>query len=698
MKKILPLVILLFAFSYTKAQYPAQAVNDAFVITRMAEKFHIQPRPLDDKMSADIFEDVFTTLDNNKIFLTREDMAKLLPYQNQLDDLIKNRKPDFLNQLTALLKQRLQMADTMIDNICKAPFNFSLHEKYTAAEDTSYPANTIEMRRKLYKHIKSSVLEAITDDDEILGMNAAQQKKYVDSMEVIGRNAAHKTYKRFIKRILQSAGGIEKSIGTAYCNAVATCYDPHTMYFTKEAKENFESELGNNPWLFGFGLDEDEDGDVEISNLVPGSPAYQSGLLNKGDKIVAVQWEGKEPIDVSGADAREIGGILDQSNHDKATLTVKKPDGSTREVPLMKKKMEAGEEDNNRVKSFVLKGKKNIGYISLPAFYSDWEDEENNVNGCANDVAKEIIKLKKENIEGLILDLRYNGGGSMQEATELAGIFIDAGPVQLIKEKDGKVLTLKDANRGTIYDGPLAVMVNGYSASASEMVAGVLQDYNRALIVGTPTYGKATAQIVLPMDTTIKLDKNGIDKNAESYLKTTVSAIYRVNGNTAQAKGVTPHILLPDITAAAAEKEANEKHALHPALIDANKYYRPLPPLNTTALESFAKNETAASSFYKEITAYASLLKEEQKPMDVSLKLGDALQKLKTEAAIETPEEFAAAKKDTVAVYTVQNNSYETHRLKTSEGLRELNEKWKLWLQYEPYLKTVYQLLLLMIK
>ena len=148
-----------------------------------------------------------------------------------------------------------------------------------------------------------------------------------------------------------------------------------------------------------------------------------------------------------------------------------------------------------------------MGYISLPAFYTDWQNNDKAGNGCADDVAKEIVKLKKENIEGLILDLRYNGGGSMQEAVDLSGIFIDAGPVAQIKSRDAKVYTMKDVNRGsTIYDGPLILMVNGYSASASEMVAGTLQDYNRAVIVGSPTYGKATAQVVLPMDTTINLD------------------------------------------------------------------------------------------------------------------------------------------------------------------------------------------------
>src|SRR6185295_15214954 len=200
---------------------------------------------------------------------------------------------------------------------------------------------------------------------------------------------------------------------------------------------------------------------------------------------------------------------------------IKKADGSERSVSLWKEKREE-DDDDNKVKSFLLKGSKTIGFLSLPAFYEDWENEKG-INGCANDVAKEILKLKKESIEGLILDLRYNGGGSMQEAVELAGIFVDAGPVGQYKTREAKVYTLKDVNRGTIYDGPLMVLVNGYSASASEMVAGTLQDYNRAVIVGSPTYGKATAQVVLPMDTTINPGDDNKNKKAASDLKVTVS-------------------------------------------------------------------------------------------------------------------------------------------------------------------------------
>ena len=316
-----------------------------------------------------------------------------------------------------------------------------------------------------------------------------------------------------------------------------------------------------------------------IDNLEPGSPAFRSGKLNKGDKFISVQWEGKEVIDVSDISIGEFGRLLDESNHTMALFTVKKADGTLVKISLQTE--EANNEDGDKVKSFILKGAKTIGYIYLPVFYEDWDTNNQGLNGCANDVGREILKLKKENIDGLILDLRNNGGGSAEEATELAGIFIDAGPIQQEKGRDGKVYTLKDVNRGTIYDGPLVILVNGYSASASEIVAGALQDYTRAVFVGSNTYGKATAQIVFPMDTTVTPETLP-DKQTEDYLKITISKLYRINGTTAQFTGVHPDVVLPDLLDAYISKEADDPAALRPTTIEPNKYYTPYPRIART--------------------------------------------------------------------------------------------------------------------
>jgi carboxyl-terminal processing protease len=547
------------------------------------------------------------------------------------------------------------------------------------------------MRAKLSKLMKASALAELLEQQEFLSLNTAQQKKYSDSIEPILRQKVQTLFQRSIYTILQSPAGVPQYIGDEYCKAIALYYDPHTEYFPATEKEDFESELGADKLVFGFGLKENNKEGVRISELRPGSPAYKSGQLNTGDKIESIQWTNRQPIDVSSASVDEVSQVLGESNYDEAIVTVKKEDGTTRKVKLVKEKMEA-DEDDSMVKSFVLKGAKTIGYISLPAFYTDYE-ASSYVKGCANDVAKEIIKLKKENIDAIILDIRYNGGGSMQEAVELAGIFIDAGPVEMIKDKGVKIATLKDINRGTIYDGPLLVMINGYSASASEMVAGTLQDYNRAIIMGSPSYGKATAQIVLPLDTTVSLEKDFENIHTDSYIKLTVSQLYRISGKTAQFTGVVPDVVLPEVLDADPKREADNPFALQPNTIDANKYYQPLPALPISSLQAEASKDMQASAYFDKLNKYIARSKQAKQQTDISLKLADVIEKYKAEQTDDVLEEDT-----TVSTFSIDNNAFEKQRLQADSQLASTDTTWKTYLQKDPYLKIAYKLLVMMSK
>ncbi|MGH2564509.1 MAG: carboxy terminal-processing peptidase, partial [Ginsengibacter sp.] len=382
------------------------------------------------------------------------------------------------------------------------------------------------------------------------------------------------------------------------------------------------------------------------------------------------------------------------SNHDKANFKIKKQDGTERTVVLLKEKMEE-DDDHNKVKSFLLKGSKTIGFISLPSFYQDWDNAGTGVNGCANDVAKEILKLKKENIEGLIIDLRYNGGGSLEEAVELSGIFIDYGPVGMEKERDSTIYTLRDVNRGTIYEGPLMLMVNGYTASAAEVVAGTLQDYHRAVIVGTPTYGKATAQVVLPMDTTIDINKDNSNIKSDSYFKVTVSKLYRVNGTTAQATGVRPDIVLPDIPEAHPQREADNDYVLVSPSIEGNKYFRPYPVTNLDNLRALAQQKLSSISYFQRLKNNIDLIKASGENKDVSLKLSEAVDEEKK--AVEESMDTSSVAVETPP-YTVENNAFEKEQLKVNDDLKELNDQWVKFLKKDPYLQVAYSMMLLMIK
>lgn len=690
--RLLLVCIFVLPFLISNAQF-SKSVNDAFLITRMAEKFHFQPKPLNDEFSSHIFSQVLKQLDEDKIFFTSEDIKALSKFQFELDDEIKNKRSAFLTLITKIYGERISRADTMITAICKVPFNFSLPEKISTAEIDSYPADEKAMRLKLYKFIKAGVLDDIIDADKILTITSSQQKKYLDSIEPVSRMKEQQSFKNPITLMLQTIGGIKQAIGDEYCKAIAVCYDPHTEYFPADEKENFESMLGQKSMAFGFTLKEEDDGSVKIETLEPGSPAFKSGQLNKGDKIESVQWKNEKPIDVSNGGMKRITDVLDMSNHEQAIFKIKKPDGTERSVTLWKEKME-DQDGDDRVKSFLLKGNKTIGFLSLPAFYEDWENEKG-INGCANDVAKEILKLKKENIDGLILDLRYNGGGSMQEAVELSGIFIDAGPVGQYKTRDAKIFTLKDINRGTIYDGPLMILVNGHSASASEMLAGTLQDYNRAVIAGSSTYGKATAQAVLPMDTTISLEKDFTKIETPGYLKTTLSQLYRVTGKTAQAKGVQPDVEIPDLLQLHPRREADEPNVLISSPIEGSKYFKPYPVIPISGLQSAAKIEADASPYFRLLKSYIEAAKIKSQTKDISLKLSDAIEEEKSSGKNNADTTILKNEK---TPYTVQNNSFEKQQMQVNERLKEMNEQWKEFLSEDPALHIAYHIILLMIK
>jgi len=695
-KKIIFLTLAFISFK-SIAQSVQKAATDAFLITRMAEKFHVQPRALDDAFSADIYNSILKSIDGEKIYFTQDDLKQLEAFKFQLDNEIVGKKTNFLQLLITLYTQRLQQLDTMADHILKVPFNFNLNEKYTVQEDTSYPANTIAQRVKLYKNFKFPIASAIAmmikNTKDVI-----KQNKISDSIQTVFRKKILDGFKRNIQKEMQSPGGIAHLLANDYCKAIATCYDPHSAYMTLTDRENFESGLGKKNMIFGFNLDEDEEGNVTIKNLAPGSSAFKSGMINKGDKMISIQWEGSQPIDVSGASAEEISEMLSANNHAKATITFIKADGTKRQVELAKEQQE-DTGDDNKVKSYLLKGAKTIGYISLPSFYEDWEDKRS-INGCSNDVAKEILKLKKENIDGLILDVRYNGGGSVMEAVDLAGIFIDAGPITQFKLKDPKPITLKDGNRGTIYDGPLTLMVNGFSASASELLAGTLQDYHRALIVGSSTYGKATGQRILPLDTTINMNDNIDDIHTPSFLKLTISQLYRVTGSTAQFKGVVPDIILSDATDAYDTKEKNEPFAILPKVIDANKYYLPNNPLPINLLQEKGKLYEKEEPYFSTIATYINKKKTRRQKVDISLNLDELLKSLPKSNSDEDDEdetEFSTPKKEN-EFYTIALNHYENERVKSDSNLKNSEDTFKEYLSKDPYLKITYRLMLLMMK
>ncbi|PZP48737.1 MAG: hypothetical protein DI598_09500 [Pseudopedobacter saltans] len=679
----------LFWIFYFSLNIEAQTVKSfheiaqsAYTVYRLAEKYHVQPRALDDRFSEDVWNGFIDALDEKKLFFTAGDIAKLNSFKYQIDDEIKSKKSDFLENTTSIFVSRLKTADTIIENILKRPFNYKTNETFTTIEDTSFAKDDKAWREKIRKTLKLYVLNRIVD------YNPNPTQKQIDSLDIVFRKKAGKVYRRYIQKVLEFPTGITEEMGNYYCETIASCYDPHTNFLSLSQKEDLESELGQKSMIFGFSLENDENDIASISKLIPGSTAYKSGQINVGDKILKLQWENKEAVDVSDASAQEIGEMLSSDNHQKLTLYIKKPDGNEKSVTLSKS-INTEDEEDNKVKSFLLKGQKTVGYISLPAFYTDWENEEK-VNGCANDVAKEIIKLKKENIDALILDVRYNGGGSVNEAVELAGLFIDVGPIGIVHSRNEKPILLKDINRGTVYDGPLLYMINGNSASASEVVGAALQDYNRALIVGSQSYGKATGQVIIPLDTAVNPNTYEGSANNKDFLKLTTLKLYRIDGNTAQFTGVVPDVVLPDVATLYPQREANEVHALLPDRIDGNKYYHPNFAL--PKLQAYADEEIKKSSYFTQIKKIIDNQKDKPNRSNISLNIRD----------FKTNFDENEINTDSIAqdkpIFSVSNNTFEQEKIQLNPNTKEVNQEWRKALSEDPYVQMVYRLALKLIQ
>jgi carboxyl-terminal processing protease len=521
-------------------------------------------------------------------------------------------------------------------------------------------------------------------------VNADSSKKIMfktglTSLEPAIREKVKKTELKTLKKILDYPAGYPALVTEVYLNAIASCFDPHTNYFSPQEKEEFQSQLSTEAYFFGITLNENEKGQIVIDQLTPGGPAWKSGGLNKGDELLNLQWEGKEVRDMTGATVEEVYDVLDEQIHERLVFKFRKADGTVKTVLLRKEKLD---NEENIVKGFILKGEKKIGYILLPGFYTEWENESG--SGCANDVAKEIVKLKKENIDGLILDVRFNGGGSVGEAMEMIGIFIDEGPLAAVKTKEGKQSTLKDPNRGTIYDGPLTLMVNGQSASASELLAASLQDYNRAVVVGSNTYGKATMQLMFPMDTVTSKLSTGNSRG--DMIKITDGKIYRLTGLSAQLNGVTPDVVLPDAFAGLEFREKFTKYALASDTAKPNAYYKPLPALPVSELAKRSAERTAANGDFQSIK---KIIEAQKKAGALATQIiplkWDSFEKWIQQQELEQHVMQGEGKGS--SKFTAENYAQDKQLLQGNQYAKEINQIWLTNLAEDIYIQEAFLIL-----
>jgi|GEM_PF-1728437 len=340
----LGVVLLILFASPCFGQTSPGAADVAFTITRMAEIYHVQPRTVDRNFSADLYTQMIFALDPDKIYFTAEEIQILDKWKYLLDQQLLNRKIDFLNQLTAIYARKINQTDSILDKLSVTPFNLQIKESFSISEDSSFASNEPQRRIKLYKLVRRNTIESILDMQEA---DSASSRLKPETLEPGQRKKICHSFKRDLERNRQTKGGLAGYIGNAWCESVASCYDPHTEFFSASKKEDFEGELGEKPMQFGFSLGEGK-GATEITRLKPGSPAYRSGLIHEGDQIVALQWDANEVVDVSDGSAEEVNAFISGDHGKDLTLTLKKSDGSTLKVTLQREKA-ALDDDNSKV-------------------------------------------------------------------------------------------------------------------------------------------------------------------------------------------------------------------------------------------------------------------------------------------------------------------------------------------------------------
>ncbi|SHL56384.1 carboxy terminal-processing peptidase [Hymenobacter psychrotolerans] len=606
--------------------------KDAVLIQAMLQGLtaaHYQPEKLDDTFSKRVFDLYLKRVDSNKKFLLATDVAKLRKFQTDIDDEVKRGTHEFMDQTNIILDQRVKDVQSLYREILAKPFDFTTEESFETEPDKMvYAADKAAQREEWRKFLKYQTMVRIS---EMMDAQAKKKDKPLAStgvtpspattseptrtpaeMEIEARKRVLKYFDDQFNDLLQNDANDRLAM---YANTIANTYDPHTEYFAPRDKESFDIAMTGRFEGIGATLQE-KDGNIKVADIVPGSASYRQGSLKAGDIILRVAQGADEPVSVEGWRLDKAITLIRGKKGTEVRLTVRKPDNSTKIIPIIRdvvviKETFAQSATINEV------GKK-IGYIKLPTFYADFND--NGGRSSADDVKKELEKLKQENVQGVVLDLRFNGGGSLQDAVEMAGLFIDSGPVVQVKGSQGAPSVLNDRDPRVQYSGPLVVLVNKYSASASEILAAAIQDYKRGVVMGAAsTYGKGTVQRIFDLDDALPAEFNSIKPFGS--LKLTTQKFYRINGGSTQFKGVVPDIILPDAYSYLDQGEKEQEYALKWDEISPARYRAWAQAPSFDKLRTASQARVAASPSFRLVNELAQRMRKRKDETKVSLKL-----------------------------------------------------------------------------
>jgi carboxyl-terminal processing protease len=507
-------------------------------VWEMLDRIHFQPKELNDQFSEQMFDSYIEMIDGSKRFLTQEDMKVLTVYRDDLDNQMSAKSLEFFDLSLEKLDSGIKKTKGFYREILDQPFDFTgIENMEMDPEKRNYPENDEALRAYWTQLLKYETLTRLASKLE--NNKDTDSPKTFEELEAESREKVKNVYKDWYGRLdkLRRSDRFE-----AYIDAITHGFDPHSDYFSPKEKEDFDIRMAGK--LEGIGARLQADGDyTKIVSIIVGGPAWKGKELEVNDLIVQVAQEGEEYVDITGMRLDDVVQLIRGKQGTKVKLQVKKKDGSFKEIMITREEVIIEE---GKAKSVIMNHTEiidSVGFIRLPSFYVDFSD--NSGNSCADDIADELEKLKSQNVKGIVIDLRFNGGGSLKEVVDMAGFFVEEGPIVQVKPRDKAPYVYNDRDKGDVkYDGPLVILVNQFSVSASEILAAALQDYGRAVIVGSKsTFGKGTVQRFYDLD---RIIKGGNDIKPLGEVKITTQKFYRIDGGSTQMKGVESDIVLPD--------------------------------------------------------------------------------------------------------------------------------------------------------
>ncbi len=671
------LAIVIFALcSFTIFQFEKNQILQDMLMS-VLNQAHYSPLKINDDFSEKAFNLYLKKLDAGKKFLLQSDVDALAKYRNKIDDEINNGKFDFYKLSADLINTRIKEKENWSKEILSEKFDYSIDEEYeTDGDKLKYASSETELKAEWKKMLKYQTLSNL--DDMLSAQEKAKEKKdsifkekTFDTLEVEARRKSLKTNIEWFKRLNKIT---MKDRFSTYVNTITGLYDPHTEYFAPKEKKKFDQSMSGQFEGIGARL-QAKDGILKVSEIIFGSPSFKQGELKAGDEIHKVAQGANEPIDITNMEMDDAIDLIKGKKGTEVRLTVKKPDATFKVISIIRDVIEI---DETYAKSAILENNSKIGYIYLPMFYADFT--RNGAHRCSADMKKELEKLKNQGVEGIIIDLRDNGGGSLQEVVDMAGLFIPKGPIVQVKDRSGKIYVMDDKNPSVTWDGPLAVLVNHGSASASEILAAAIQDYKRGVIIGTQSFGKGTVQSFYNLDQYLLPQFDTIKPLGE--VKITNQKFYRINGGATQLKGVMPDVVLPDPYAFI---EVGEKEMDYPMPWDeiVKATYQEFATIDYNRIKKGSANRLKSSTAFKLIETESKEMKDKKDDTKYHLKLDKY--RAEQKELRENFKKYDDLKND-IKGFSANLTSFDKEKIKSDTTKLNKETKWAKNIQKDHYI------------